>query len=438
LPIITENIKRAFAATVTAAATTTLTVNSAEQQQFTGTTTQTVALPVVSTLALGMSYTILNNSTGVVTVQSSGSNTILAMGTGTRVTFTCVSITGTTETSWSSPVVAAGAGKVSNNKILNGDFFINQRAFTSNTANLSYNFDRFLQLVAGGGTTTVTPQVFSPGTAPVVGYEGTNFLQSITATQSAAGDYGYISQRIEDVRTMANQSVVVSFWAKANTGTPKVGIQLVQNFGSGGAPSAEVSTPISAITLTTAWARYEVTITCPSIAGKTIGTTANTSYLALNLWQSAGATFATQASAIGIQNFTLSLWGIQVEAGTAATGFLTATGTYEGELSSCLRYFWAINDPFGNSSYTTGSVQTTTTVAAGLPLPTQMRAVPTLTITNTGVQIIYSNTLATSQAASINGGNATMVRLLVTTAAVLTAGDGVLVIINNGNFSAEL
>jgi hypothetical protein len=108
LPIITENIKRAFAATVTAAATTTLTVNSAEQQQFTGTTTQTVALPVVSTLALGMSYTILNDSTGVVTVQSSGANTILAMGANTKVTYTCVLITGTTAASWSTPAVVAG------------------------------------------------------------------------------------------------------------------------------------------------------------------------------------------------------------------------------------------------------------------------------------------------------------------------------------------
>jgi hypothetical protein len=110
LPIITENIKRAFAATVTAAATTTLTVNSAEQQQFTGTTTQTVALPVVSTLTLGMSYTIINDSTGVVTVQSSGANTILAMGVNTRVTFTCVLVSGTTAASWSSPAVVAGGG----------------------------------------------------------------------------------------------------------------------------------------------------------------------------------------------------------------------------------------------------------------------------------------------------------------------------------------
>jgi hypothetical protein len=107
LPTI-DNIKRGFTSTVTAVGTTTLTSASNEQQQFKGTTTQTVVLPVVSTLVLGMTYTVINDSTGVVTVQSSGLNTILAMGANTRVTFTCVLVTGTTAASWSSPAVVAG------------------------------------------------------------------------------------------------------------------------------------------------------------------------------------------------------------------------------------------------------------------------------------------------------------------------------------------
>jgi hypothetical protein len=109
LPVI-DNVKRGFTTTVTAASTTTLTSASNEQQRFTGTTTQTVALPDVTTLALGMTYTVINDSTGVVTVQSSGLNTILAMGANTRVTFTCVLVTGTTAASWSSPAVVAGGG----------------------------------------------------------------------------------------------------------------------------------------------------------------------------------------------------------------------------------------------------------------------------------------------------------------------------------------
>jgi hypothetical protein len=86
--------------TVTSATTTTLTVSSPKIQYFTGTTTQTVVMPVVSTLAQYQTFSIINSSTGVVTVQSSGANTIVAMAAGTRSTLTCISTSGTTAASW--------------------------------------------------------------------------------------------------------------------------------------------------------------------------------------------------------------------------------------------------------------------------------------------------------------------------------------------------
>jgi hypothetical protein len=233
----------------------------------------------------------------------------------------------------------SGYGQAGKNKIINGDFTFNQRAFTSNTTTASYNFDRWLQQNSGGSF-TVTPQTFTAGSAPVAGYEATNFLQGITATQSAAGDFAIITQRIENVRTFAGNTVTISFYAKANTGTPKIGIEVQQNFGSGGSPSATVSTPAGSITLTTSFARYSVTVAVPSLSGKTVGSTANTSYLELNLWTSSGATNATRASSIGIQNFTASVWGVQLEYGSTATPFQTATGTTEGELAACQRYYW--------------------------------------------------------------------------------------------------
>jgi hypothetical protein len=99
LPII-DNPKLGYTTTATAAGTTTLTVTSNHQQFFTGTTTQTIVLPVTSTLALGLSYSIENNSTGVLTVQSSGLNTITTIPAGVTTLFTCILITGTTASSW--------------------------------------------------------------------------------------------------------------------------------------------------------------------------------------------------------------------------------------------------------------------------------------------------------------------------------------------------
>ncbi len=261
------------------------------------------------------------------------------------------------------------------NKIINGDFYWNQRNFTSNTTNGSYNFDRWFQ--QNVGTYTVTPQTFTLGSAPVAGYEGRNFVQAISSGHSAAGDVGVITQRIEDVRTLANQTVTVSFWAKADTGTPKIGVELVQNFGSGGSPTAQVSTPLGAVTLSTNWARYSVTVALPSIAGKTLGTTANTSYLELNLWTSAGSTFATRASSIGIQNFTASIWGVQVEAASVATPFTTATGTLAGELAACYRYYYRQSGTGNNTPFALGFASSTTNVRTLLPFPSAMRVAPT-------------------------------------------------------------
>lgn len=66
--------------TATAAGTTTLTIADTQVQVFTGTTTQTVKLPTTGIYA-GMEFTVISQSTGDVTVQSSGGNTI-----GTAIT----------------------------------------------------------------------------------------------------------------------------------------------------------------------------------------------------------------------------------------------------------------------------------------------------------------------------------------------------------------
>jgi hypothetical protein len=268
--------------------------------------------------------------------------------------------------------VAYTAGK---NRIINGDYRFNQRNFTSNTVSGTYNFDRWLQLNAGG-TFTVTPQTFTLGAAPVAGYEATNFLRGITAGQSAAGDVALFSQRIEDVRTFAGSTAVVSFWAKANTGTPKIGVELSQNFGLGGSPSAQVDTALGAVTLSTSWARYSLSITVPSISGKTIGSTANSSYLELNLWTSAGATFATRASSIGIQNFTADIWGVQVEQGSTATAFQTATGTIQGELAACQRYYYRATAEAAYTIFGYGGSGSATVADISIPFPVRMRTTP--------------------------------------------------------------
>lgn len=94
----------------TAAGTTTLTVGSPFNTYFTGSTTQTVTLPVTSTLVLGQQFQITNNSSGTVTINSSGSNLVQSLAGGNAGIYTVILTSGTTAASWSSVVPTGGAG----------------------------------------------------------------------------------------------------------------------------------------------------------------------------------------------------------------------------------------------------------------------------------------------------------------------------------------
>ncbi len=131
------------------------------------------------------------------------------------------------------------AGK---NKIINGDFGIWQRG-TSFSAN-GYTADRW-SCNFSGATGTVSQQTFTPGTAPVAGYEGQFFLRLAT---TVADDNSRIEQKIENVRTFAGQTVTVSLWAKADSART-ITLNPYQSFGSGG--SADVSITGQTISVTT-------------------------------------------------------------------------------------------------------------------------------------------------------------------------------------------
>jgi hypothetical protein len=275
------------------------------------------------------------------------------------------------------------AGK---NAIINGDFRVNQRGFTSSTSQ-GYGFDRW-RSTTNGGTVTYSAQTFTAGTAPVAGYEGINFARMLTASQSAASDYAIFLQPMEDCRLFAGQTITVSFWAKAASATPKVAVEFVQNFGSGG--SADVNTYAGQVTLSTSWARYSVTGTVPSISGKTIGTGSS---LSAYLWSSAGSTYNSRTGSIGIQNNTVDYWGVQIEAGSVATAFQTATGTLQGELAACQRYYWRAI-PGTLSTFCTLNGFSTANAYGVITYPMTMRTAPTLGTTGTAAdyRVYFSNT----------------------------------------------
>jgi hypothetical protein len=251
------------------------------------------------------------------------------------------------------------AGK---NKIINGAFDIWQRgtSFTPATAGTgSYTADRMWVYWDGTGTTTFSRQSFTAGTAPVSGYESSFFLRS--AMSSGASFLG-IAQKIEDVRTFAGQTVTISFWAKA-TSSLTITPLIRQDFGSGG--STLVDTYATPQTLTSSWVRYSTTVAVPSISGKTIGTS---SFLQVYPIVYTSGTIASN---------TVDVWGIQVEAANTATSFQTATGTIQGELAACQRYYWRSNAAGAFSVLGMGATWASTASNNQIALPVEMRVYPT-------------------------------------------------------------
>jgi hypothetical protein len=289
------------------------------------------------------------------------------------------------------------AGK---NKIINGDFSIWQRgtSFTPAVNTYVYCADRFRVVRDGSGTVTVSQQTFTPGTAPVSGYEGTFFFRYNQTVAGSGGTYSTIEQPIEDVRSFAGQTVTISFWAKADaarTFTP----QFIQGFGSGG--STRVDTNGSAITLTTSWTRYTQTLSIPSVSGKTIGTGSSLVFV-LNL-----ALNTTQ---------TLDFWGFQVEAGSVATAFQTATGTIQGELAACQRYYYRSYGSTPYNAWGMGIGCSNILVAIYVNLPVTMRTTPTVLDSST-LAVYDTGTVFAITSPTINGGESgqDMVTILGTT-----------------------
>lgn len=298
------------------------------------------------------------------------------------------------------------AGK---NKIINGDFTINQRNFTSTTTAGIFGFDRW-NVNSIDGTVTYSAQTFTPGAAPVAGYEAANFARVVTTGQTLATARANFNQSIEDVRTLAGQTATISFYAKAASGTPKIAVEINQLFGTGGSPSTAVQTYTGQVTISTSWTRYSITVAVPSISGKTIGTDANSSALQLNVFVSAGTNFNARTGSLGIQSNTFDVWGVQVEEADTASPFQTATGTKQGELAACQRYYVRLGAANGltTAAYATyGNGYTTSTTNATIPvqLPVTMRLAPTaVDYSNLGV-ISTLGTLIAVSAAAINTSN---------------------------------
>jgi hypothetical protein len=284
-----------------------------------------------------------------------------------------VTIDGTTGIT--TPNLINGSSLNFRNKIINGNFDIWQRGTSLGSGTgARYLADRWTN---GSTTVAYTPsqQAFTVG-QPDVPNEPKFFHRTIVAAGGNTGSNATLHQHIESVRTFAGKTVTLSFYAKTPTAPEKVAIEFYQYFGTGG--SSAVSIPAGLFNLTSSWQKFTVTVNIPSISTKIIGGS-DDDYLTVYFWFDAGSDFGARASSLGNQSGTFDIAQVQIEEGSVATPFeLRPIGT---ELALCQRYYQYYSGYITNAGYTSSGTSQIYTIF----LPVEMRAIPIINFTPTGI-----------------------------------------------------
>ena len=280
-----------------------------------------------------------------------------------------------------------GFGQAGKNKFINGNMAIAQRGAAAVTASTrTFAVDRNFGQLVGAGAFTVEQVIDAPAEA----YAGQYSLKAVVTTADAsiaASDQYFLGQVIEGLNfapfqfgTASAQTVTISFWVKSSiTGTFAVSIR------NSAANRSYVST--YTISVANTWEKKTVTI-----AGDTSGTWLQDTGIGARIeWTLSGGsdyqtatpnawtasndqTTSSQTNWMATIANTFQLTAIQIEAGSKATPFQIATGTFTTELAACQRYLPSIQ--VSSSDIAIGQAYAATAALISIPFPVTARVAP--------------------------------------------------------------
>lgn len=252
------------------------------------------------------------------------------------------------------------------NALINPDFAVRRRgAGVAVAADGGWICDRWRVRAKGAGASR-TIQAAGP-------VDGETWLEATVA--GVNGDaWEYVEQKIEGAGTFAGKTVTLSLDVDGpnSVPAPRIGLRVLQDFGTGGAPSAPVVVFAQAIELpASGWNEITRSFTLPSIAAKTLGSDGNHS-LILQVFFSLGSVNGALVPGVPVQSGAFRIRGLQLHKGTTRTEPERRPLTVEEML--CARYYQGVGKgvPMMASS--------ASVIWAWVAFPVRMRRAPAVSL----------------------------------------------------------
>ena len=273
------------------------------------------------------------------------------------------------DSSTSSGLRWQGAYAAGKNAILNSNFSIWQRgtSIASTGGSGVYTADRWS---AYNASYTVSQQDTSDTTNLPFIAKCARVIRRVGETSVAGAN---LVQPLESINSkpFIGKVATLSFYARAganySSASSALLVFLLGGTGTDQNPNNTYTGQTSILsptaTLTTTWQRFSYT------TSSAIATTVNE--------------LAVQFSSVGVGTAGAAdyfeVTGVQLEIGSVATAYSTNSGTFQGELAACQRYFYLLASGSGQM-IANGFYVSATQYSSVVPLPVTMRSTPTLSV----------------------------------------------------------
>jgi hypothetical protein len=215
-----------YTSTATSGTAYVLNNTSSYYQQFTGSTAQTITLPVTSTLITGWTFHLVNNNTsGDLTVNSSGGNLVITVVPGTTAMVTCIGTTLTTAADWEagltdfststgSGAVVLGTSPTINTSIITGSNFTLGAAAT--TLSIGSGASAATLNLFNGGITTGAKSI-NIGTGGTGGTTAINIGSSAGSTTTVTMNADTLTGNVTSMSIFNATQTTINSFAAATT-----------------------------------------------------------------------------------------------------------------------------------------------------------------------------------------------------------------------------